>query len=95
LTDPPARALKRAWTGSAPRAAKHDRIPSRAGLQQMLADAGLTVRTVRYVGTLLLPAPVDRLIPVTAQRLGIAFEGRRRGRTLLATQLVVGARKDA
>jgi ubiquinone/menaquinone biosynthesis C-methylase UbiE len=94
ITDPMARLAKRVWRGESASIARRDRIPPLAGLLDILVDAGLTVTARRHVAALVIPAPFDRLMPATSQRLGLAFEHRPRVRKRVATQLVIEARKS-
>jgi ubiquinone/menaquinone biosynthesis C-methylase UbiE len=66
--------------------------PTRFG--SLLAGAGLEPASVDLVGYLVLPSPVDALLPRTAARLGARFEGRGgRAARRLATQAVYAARR--
>jgi ubiquinone/menaquinone biosynthesis C-methylase UbiE len=63
LTDPVARTVNRIRTGREPRLARRDRIPRLEGLEHLLRDAGLEVTDVRHVAALVIPAPLDGLLP--------------------------------
>jgi ubiquinone/menaquinone biosynthesis C-methylase UbiE len=93
LTDPLARAVRRALSGSCAELARRDRIPALDSFADALAGAGLQLDATRYVAALVLPAPVDRLFPRAVEQLGQALEHRRRVRRLAATQIVVRATK--
>jgi SAM-dependent methyltransferase len=93
VSDPVARSVKHACLGVQSTKARHDRLPSPRGFVRLLAERGLRVREVRYSGALLIPAPIDRLVPTASERLGLTFERRARLRSVLATQFVVSAIK--
>jgi SAM-dependent methyltransferase len=92
-TDPIARLAKRAFHRTSVQLARRDRIPPLDRLPRILNDAGLQVTDIRHVAALVIPAPLDRLMPATSQRLGRAAEDRPRLRRLAATQVVIGVRK--
>jgi hypothetical protein len=85
--------VNRIRTGREPRLARRDRIPRLEGLEHLLRDAGLEVTDVRHVAALVIPAPLDGLLPGASQRLGRAFERRPRTRRRMATQVVITATK--
>jgi ubiquinone/menaquinone biosynthesis C-methylase UbiE len=91
LTDPVGRTLRLAVAGAGAQPGRRDRVPSASGFERMVADAGLRIGAVRYVGALVIPAPADKLMPATVERLGAAFERRGRLRKVAATQIVVTA----
>jgi ubiquinone/menaquinone biosynthesis C-methylase UbiE len=93
LTDPCIRALRRAASGSCTELARRDRIPPPDRLEVVLKAAGLRLEDTRYVAVLAVPAPADRFLPQTVERLGHALERRGRWRKLTATQIVVAATK--
>jgi ubiquinone/menaquinone biosynthesis C-methylase UbiE len=75
---------------------RRGRVRSRPRLEAMLGGTGLHVVAVEYVSLLVLLTPLDRLFPRTTVWVAQRFEGRgsQTGK-LLATQLVVAARKEA
>jgi ubiquinone/menaquinone biosynthesis C-methylase UbiE len=93
LTDPPARLVKRVCFGGPPANARYARTPSRLEFERVLAEEGLRVDAVRSAGSLIIPAPFDRAVPRTSQRLAARLERRPRLRGVLATQLVIRAVK--
>jgi len=93
LTDPLVRATKRALGVPTAALARRDRIPPIPGLEEIVANAGLELTTVRHVAALVIPAPLDRLMPATSERLGVTFERRHRVRRVLATQVLLSAVK--
>ena len=67
---------------------------SPGGFARALEAAGLRVKTVQYTSYLVLPSPVDELVPGVTAHLGARLEGSsdRIGR-LLATQVLFSATK--
>ena len=93
VADPVARTIRRVLAGVRSEPARRDRVPSAMTFERIIADAGLEIETVRYVGALVIPAPVDRFLPTTVERLSLVFEPRARLRKVSATQIVVRARR--
>ena len=65
----------------------------RSQFAHALSAAGFHVTAFRPLGTLVVPAPIDSLAPVFAERTARAAERRRRSRRAFATQLVFAATK--
>lgn len=89
---PAARAAGRAGLRARPLRPSGTRPVDRPELEALLCAAGLAVDSVSYTGFLVLPTPVDQLLPRTTVRIARRLEGAgpRLGRPL-ATQLVFGA----
>jgi SAM-dependent methyltransferase len=65
-----------------------------ARFRELLAAAGLEPKATVYTSFLVLPSPLDTLLPNLAERLGRSLEGRRSSTTdWLSTQIVFSARK--
>jgi SAM-dependent methyltransferase len=65
-----------------------------AAFDEHLRDAGLEPVSSNHTSVLVLPTPLDLVLPRAAARLGRRFEGRAEGSTSrLATQVVYLARK--
>jgi SAM-dependent methyltransferase len=67
-------------------------VPPRA-FRARLESAGLEPTATRYAGFLVLPTPVELLVPGLAERLGRVAEDRERGARRLGTQVVFAARR--
>jgi SAM-dependent methyltransferase len=63
------------------------------GLFEQLAGAGLVPREVVPTTYLLIPAPLDELVPRAVESVGRGLESRRIAPRRLATQLVIAAEK--
>ena len=69
-------------------------LVSLARFRALLASAGFVVESVEYTSFLVLPSPLDVLLPGATEALGSRLEGSGPGLgRLLATQLVLAARK--
>lgn len=91
---PASRAVKRLLPGSRPAPARRRRPPRPRVFRRMLEAAGLRVESLVYTNYLVLPWPLDGLLPRTAVRVARRLEGRLpRLAWLVATQVVVTARK--
>lgn len=64
-----------------------------AQFQVLLDRAGLELERVAHASYLLVPTPIDTLLPRFAEYVGRRLETSSRGRHLLATQVVYAARK--
>ena len=95
ITDPMARLAKRALFGQAATVVQRDPLPSAEALGRILVDLGLVVEAARHVAVLAIPAPLDDLVPAASQRLAGCLEHRRRLRGILATQLIISAKKTS
>jgi SAM-dependent methyltransferase len=75
------------------------RAPSRGGgritpeaFQERLAEVGLELQFADYTSFIVVPSPVDRVLPRLSAALGRSRERRARWASMLATQVVFSAR---
>ncbi|MCP9485231.1 MAG: methyltransferase domain-containing protein [Gaiellaceae bacterium MAG52_C11] len=61
----------------------------------LLRSAGLVVESVEHTSYLVVPTPLDAMLPRVTARLGARLEGSSRPARLLATQVVYAARKPS
>lgn len=79
--------------GRLPRA-RPGNSPSRAHLSRLMEKAGFEVKEVRYIVRLLVPAPLDAMVPRLAAAVALRLQGRNgRFRQTLDTQIVIAATK--
>jgi ubiquinone/menaquinone biosynthesis C-methylase UbiE len=86
--DPVARSARRAVDPLAAEPPRGADILRATEFTRQLERAGLELTAFGLAGALVVPAPVDSLMPIVAERLATAVEGRRLLRGALATQLL-------